>query len=288
MEQGWIKLHRAILQHWLFDEAEMLRVWISIVLRASHKNNKLLFNGTLVDIPRGSFVVSKLQWAKQLKLSRQRLDRILKIFVKDQMIVQQSNRHRTFISVVNYETYQAGEEADQASHVATLPATDESTLKASAERQHDSRDATSWQQVGTIKKEKNVKHAENKEEVSTAHALEDHFLPFEERATWLQNPQHVGAGRRPLKNYPDMFLTPSELADVFEQLAEAGIPPEQFKLVFKRVAARLSTYKAQGKNLAMISVYNWLIGWAKSDVVRELTASCDLQRSQTYLASAKR
>lgn len=285
MEHGWIKLHRSILQHWLFEEAEMLRVWISILLKASHKHNKLLFNGTLVEIPRGSFVVSKLQWAKQLKLSRQRLDRILKIFVKDQMIVQQTNRHRTFISVVNYETYQTGEDSERASSVAMTAATGEAT----STQLRSKLNATDKQPAGTIKKDKNLENEKNSEEVSihARHALEDHFLPFEEGAVWLQNPQYVGAGRRPLKNYPEIFLTPAELADVFEQLVEAGIPPEQFKLVFKRVAARLATYKAQGKNLAMISVYNWLIGWAKSDVVKELTASCNLQRSQVYLAGAK-
>ena len=103
----------------------------------------------------------------------------------------------------------------------------------------------------------------------------------------MLNPQYVSAGRRPLKKYPDMFLTPSELADVFQQLADAGIPAENFKLVFKRVAARLSTYKAQGKSLTMISVYNWLTSWAKHEVVKELTASCHLERSKVYLHDAK-
>ncbi len=285
MEQGWIKLHRTISQHWIFDDADLLRVWIAILLLASHKSSKLLFNGTLVEIPRGSFVVSKLQWSKQLKLSRQRLDRFLKILVRDQMIVQQTNKHRTFISVVNYAKFQSNEETEGTTGTSTV----DTTGRASGQLPVGSASAPTHQQVGTIKNGENSKNEKNDEEVNarTRHELEDHFLPLEIGASWLRNSQYVGAGRRPLRNYPDMFLTPNELADVFEQLAEAGIPPDQFKLVFRRVAARLTTYKSQGKNLAMISVYNWLIGWAKSDVVKELTASCNLQRSKVYLAGAK-
>jgi len=121
----------------------------------------------------------------------------------------------------------------------------------------------------------------------TQDEYDSHFLEFEKDSSWIANPQFVKAGRRPLRKYPDMFLTNSELADVFYQLAAAGIPTDQFKLVFTRVAARLMTYKSQGKKLETVSVYNWLTGWAKSDVVKELTASCNLERSKVYLSEAK-
>ena len=95
------------------------------------------------------------------------------------------------------------------------------------------------------------------------------------------------AGRRPLKKYPELFLTPEELSQVFDQLAEAGIPGDRFKMVFMRVAARLTTHRVQGKHPSAVSVFNWLVGWAKNEVVEELTASCNLERSRAYLAGAK-
>lgn len=289
MEQGWIKLHRSIGQHWIFQDAEMLRVWISILLQASHKHHKLLFNAALISIPRGSFVVSKLQWAKQLNVSRQRLDRVLKILERDEMIRQEANNLRTLISVVNYEGYQSGSEADAATDLTTPLASTCTTVDTSTARRLDSATATDSQPVDTIKNEQNENKEQNAIEVR-AHAsgeLEHHFLQLEKDSTWVANPQYAKVGRKPLKKYPDMFLTHEELADVFRQLVEAGIPADQFRLVFMRVAARLNTYKSQGKSVATISVYNWLIGWAKQDVVKELTASCNLERSKVYLQGAK-
>lgn len=273
MSHGWIKLYRSLKKHWLFTDAEMLRVWIAILLKASHKDRSLLFNGQLVLLQRGTLVLSKLALAERLALTRPRLDRILGKLERDQMIVQRTSSRSTVISVVNYDKYQVQEWHDRATDVTSGV------------------QATSIEHAATEQPactNNNVKKDNNNQEGRESHPLEDHFMPIEDGAEWMRNRQYTHAGRRPLWKYPDLFLAPDELADVFEQLAESGIPSEQFKLVFKRVDARLKTAKAEGKSLEFVSAYNWLTGWAKEEVVRELTASNNLERSRVYLVGGNR
>lgn len=273
MSHGWIKLYRSLKKHWLFKDAEILRVWIAILLKASHKDRSLLFNGELVRLKRGSLVLSKLALAERFELSRPRLDRVLGKLERDRMIVQQTSNRNTVISVVNYDKYQIQERNERATDV--TPGVQPVSIGLAA-----------TEQPACINN--NVKKDNNHQDGRESHPLEDHFLPMAVGAEWMRSRQYTHAGRRPLKNYPNIFLAPDELGDVFEQLQTAGINAEEFKLVFKRVNARLNTAKAQGKTLEFISAYNWLTGWAKGEVVRELTASSNLERSRVYLVGARR
>lgn len=273
MSHGWIKLHRSLKKHWVCQDAEILRVWITLLLEASHKNRSVLFNGELVELERGSLVLSKLELSGRLGLSRPRLDRVLKKLERDRMILQETSSRCTVVSVVNYHRHQM-DETDDRTAVVTAAVQPKSSCAATAK-----------QPACTNKK---VKIDKTDQEGREPHPLEDHFLPREADAEWVQNRQYTHAGRRPLRRYPQIFLAPEELAEVFEQLGLAGVPPEQYKLVFKRVAARLTTAQAQGKDPQLISAYNWLTGWAKEEVVRELTASNNLERSRVCLVGARR
>ena len=280
---GWIKLYRSLMQHWVFEDPFMLRVWIEVLLSANHKGRKFWFGGDLQRVERGSFVVSKLKWSKRLGVSRPKLDRALKLMEADQMLVQRTCSRNTLISVTNYHQLQLREEFS----IATAVAANEAT----AEQQRDSVNAPEEQQRCTNKKDNNSKNEKTDQEVggdaATAHELDRFLEPLESDSVWSSEPQFVMARRRPLKKYPELFLTPEELAQVFEQLADAGIPSDRFKMVFMRAAARLTTYRIQGKVPAAVSAFNWLTGWAKNEVVEELTASCKLERNRAYLEGAK-
>lgn len=285
---GWVKLHRSVLEHWVFGDAELFRIWAEVLLRASHKERKMIFNGELVVAPRGSLVVSKIKWAERLGLSRPRLDRALGKLECDGMIVQQTSKRRTVISVVNYEAYQSRDEPKGAGG-AIGDATGRATEVTTGVQPSSNGRAIAGQPSCTNKKENNLKIEQEGREGAkrAAHVLESHFVPMAEEGEWRANPQHERLGRRPLKKYPDLFLTPDELAAVFDQLSAAGIPADQYRLVFMRVAARLMTHRADGRDLASVSAFNWLTGWAKSEVLKELADACHLERSREYLARTR-
>lgn len=100
----------------------------------------------------------------------------------------------------------------------------------------------------------------------------------------------ITMGRRPMAKYPIIKLTEYELADILEQFEKAGIPIDDrriFEPAFKNVAGRLKTKASGGTLPAGISAYNWLIGFAKTDLLKEYKASLDLKRSETYLEKAR-
>lgn len=97
----------------------------------------------------------------------------------------------------------------------------------------------------------------------------------------------INCGRRPMRKYPEIWLTLHDLVEARRQLDEAGIPPDKLWMVFSKVAAKLRTKIESGESVLNINPFLWLIGWAKKEALDELKSSLDLERSQNYLKKAK-
>ena len=54
--EGWLKLYRSIQNHWLWEDKPFSRgqAFVDLLLMANHKDNKILFNGELIEVKRGS------------------------------------------------------------------------------------------------------------------------------------------------------------------------------------------------------------------------------------------
>ena len=106
---GWIKLHRDIKHHWVFQRGDYLKAWLFLILRANHKDNKTLFSDILpeiVDIKRGEVVSSLQKLGYELKWSPSKVRRFLKKLEKDNMITIKDEKRWTHLSINNYDTYQ--------------------------------------------------------------------------------------------------------------------------------------------------------------------------------------
>ena len=55
---GWIKIHRDIAKHWIFQDAEKFKWWIDLLLMASFEDNKTLVGDRLVEVKRGQQIIS--------------------------------------------------------------------------------------------------------------------------------------------------------------------------------------------------------------------------------------
>ena len=62
--EGWIKIHRQIQKHWIWDNPEYLKAWIAILLSVNHDGKKVLIHGELFDCGRGESLISLSNWAK--------------------------------------------------------------------------------------------------------------------------------------------------------------------------------------------------------------------------------
>lgn len=106
---GWIKLHRDIKYHWVFQRDDYFKAWIFLILRANHKDNKTLFSDVLpeiVEIKRGEVVSSLRNLSLDLKWSPSKVRRFLQKLQKDNMIVIHDEKRWTHLTILNYDTYQ--------------------------------------------------------------------------------------------------------------------------------------------------------------------------------------
>ena len=106
MSNGWINLHRCIQEHWIWQDAHRFKWWVDLLLRASHKDTKVLFDGSLIECKRGQFITSLGKLAEEWMVSRGAVRRFLDALENDTMIARVSTHKMTQITICNYDSYQ--------------------------------------------------------------------------------------------------------------------------------------------------------------------------------------
>lgn len=109
ISNGWIKLHREILDHWVYDDPEKLKIWITLLSKASHKKRKVPINYQVIDIKPGELIFGTIKFAEAIGVSRDKLYKTVKMFEKDGMIEYDTTTYKnkfSIIRVLNWEKYQ--------------------------------------------------------------------------------------------------------------------------------------------------------------------------------------
>lgn len=105
---GWIKLHRQILQWEWYDDANVFRLFIHLLLHANHDD--LIWRG--VKINRGQKFTSIQHLAKELKISDKGIRIALSKLKKTGEIDIKGASNGTMITICKYDTYQLVLEAE--------------------------------------------------------------------------------------------------------------------------------------------------------------------------------
>jgi len=106
---GWIKLHRKVREHWIFQEKRKFsrfEAWVDLLMMANHKDNKFLLGNELIEVNRGQLVTSELKLMERWRWGKSKLRDFLKLLEEDGMIVRKSDRKKTVITICNYNEYQ--------------------------------------------------------------------------------------------------------------------------------------------------------------------------------------
>ena len=105
---GWIKTHRAIQDHWIFNDAEKLRAWMIILFTVNFEPKKVNIKNSLFECRRGESLLSLDSWALKFggRWNKSKVRRFFKLLENDSMIVLKSERKTTRLIVCNYDTYQ--------------------------------------------------------------------------------------------------------------------------------------------------------------------------------------
>lgn len=172
---GWIKIHRQIDQHWLSENPERLGAWVTLILMANHQERQVLIGANLVKVERGSFVTSQRKLQQKWGWSRVKFDTFLNLLQSEGMVSFKTTTQYTYVSIINYDTYQSITTTDK--H--TEEHTDKHTEKprSGTRKSHDKT---------TNKNDKNLKNEENEKKIRNP------LTPFEGDPVWptqLDTPQ---------------------------------------------------------------------------------------------------
>ena len=113
-KNGYIKLHRQIAQHWLWNDGPFDRAhaWIDLILLANWKTSKRMIGGQLVEQQRGEVLTSIAKLAKRWRWSENKVRRFLADLTAEGMVHTNGRAYGTSITVENYAFFQDERRAD--------------------------------------------------------------------------------------------------------------------------------------------------------------------------------
>ena len=108
--QGWIKLHRELLDKpiWIESTYEQRVILITLLLMVNHKPTKWLWKGQLYECQAGQMITSLASIQKKCGkgMTRQKLRTALELFKNLEFLTIEATKRNSCITIVNYKTYQ--------------------------------------------------------------------------------------------------------------------------------------------------------------------------------------
>jgi hypothetical protein len=146
MNNGWIKLHRSILDNPICTKPDWAWLWVVMLLLANHQDSEIIWNGEKKIIKRGSFITSRQKLSVYSGIHESSVERALKYLKIEQQIEQQANKKFRLITIIKYSDYQEVEQV--------------------IEHQMNNKRTSNEQQLNTNKNDKNIKNDKNEENIS--------------------------------------------------------------------------------------------------------------------------
>ncbi|WP_051289636.1 hypothetical protein [Paenibacillus massiliensis] len=153
---GWIKLHRKIQDHWIYQEKRKFsryEAWLDMIMMANHKGNRFLHGNELIDVERGQFVTSEIKLMDRWDWGKNKIRLFFDLLEKDGMITRKADRKRTTITICNYGLYHDSDTEDgpQADHRRTTDGPQADTNKNDKKEKNDKEDISNWIKTYQIK-----------------------------------------------------------------------------------------------------------------------------------------
>lgn len=99
---GWISLHRKLLEWEWYSDMNVFRLFIHCLLRANHKEKK--WQGQTIE--RGSFITSLKNLSHETGLSMQQVRSSIKKLESTGEVNKRTTSVYTYLSITNYDKYQ--------------------------------------------------------------------------------------------------------------------------------------------------------------------------------------
>lgn len=108
MKNGYIKLHRSSMEHWLYfaEPFTKWQAWTDLLLLANFEETKKMYKGNLQITHAGQLQVSYDYLARRWQWSRSKVYRFLILLETDNMIKQVGKSSGTTITIENWSKFQ--------------------------------------------------------------------------------------------------------------------------------------------------------------------------------------
>lgn len=108
--EGYIKLHRQIMDSWVFTDPISLKIWVWLLSKSSIQNQvvslKIGKGFTNISIERGQLIFGRNAASEVLDIPAKTIERHLLKFQNDGMIIKKSTNQYSVITICKYDTYQ--------------------------------------------------------------------------------------------------------------------------------------------------------------------------------------
>lgn len=107
--EGWIKLHRCIMDNYLYtaEPFDRLHAWIDILLNCNHDFQKMMLDGKVIAVDEGEWITSFSKLSKRWGWSRCKVTNFVRTLESDNMIHINSTGKYIAVIVDNYAKYQS-------------------------------------------------------------------------------------------------------------------------------------------------------------------------------------
>lgn len=109
MAEGYISLYRSLLDNWLWEEDRILsraEAWIDILLMVNFAEGTHKIGDEVLPVHPGSRYITVRELCQRWKWSNTKVTKFMRLLEKDRMIVQNNDKKKTLITVVNWAKYQ--------------------------------------------------------------------------------------------------------------------------------------------------------------------------------------
>jgi len=113
---GWIKIHRNIMDHWLYTEKRKFskfEAWNDILLMVNYAEGKSIIKGTVYTINRGESILSLDSWGKRWNWDKSAVRRFLITLQNENMVEVKNETQTTRLIVCKYDCYQSIENINE-------------------------------------------------------------------------------------------------------------------------------------------------------------------------------
>ena len=107
---GWIKLHRQLLESDTFSNEKKLKVFIYCLLKATHTEHEQVVGKQKVLLKPGQFVFGRIKASEELDMKQSTIRDYMMSLVDDKSINVESNNKYSVVTVVNWGLYQLEDE----------------------------------------------------------------------------------------------------------------------------------------------------------------------------------